>query len=120
MAEASETASALAPFWGDQTSVILTSMLPRVALEYGQMPCAASTSSRARSRSTPGTLTLRRARKKKASSAMIRSISASIDGWAGSGIFFREAASSIAPIKQADQAAAKSFSAAGCGLGSLA
>ena len=40
-------------------------------------------------------------------------------GVAGSLIFLCTAASSIAPMKQADQATAKRFSAAGCGCGSL-
>src|SRR5262252_1829443 len=44
------------------STLVVTSMLPWTALEYGQIPCAASASSRTTSRSTPGTLTLRRAR----------------------------------------------------------
>jgi hypothetical protein len=100
------------------SSLVETSMLPWVALEYGQMPCAASSSSRPTSGSTPGMLALRRARRKKPPFPRFRSISASIAGALGSLIFLREAASSIAPMKQADQAAAKSRSAAGCGSGS--
>ena len=47
-----------------QTRLMVTSMLPRVALEYGQVWCAASTSFCATSRSRPGRLTLSRARRK--------------------------------------------------------
>lgn len=47
-----------------QMRLVTTSMLPCVALEYGQMPCAAASNSRATSASIPGTLTLRRARRK--------------------------------------------------------
>jgi hypothetical protein len=101
-----------------QSSVVVTSMFPWVALEYGQIPCAASSSSWPTSRSTPGMVALRRARRKKPSLPRFRSISASIAGELGNLIFFREAASSIAPMKHADHAAAKSRSAAGCGSGS--
>ena len=47
-----------------QTRLIATSMLPRVAFEYGHIRCASLTIVRANSRSTPGRLTSRRARKK--------------------------------------------------------
>ena len=43
-----------------QTKLVATSMLPRVALEYGQIWCASSTSVRAMLCSMPGRLTLRR------------------------------------------------------------
>ena len=45
----------------DYTTLIVTSMLPRVAREYGHTWCAASTSAWAAWRSMPGRLTLRRA-----------------------------------------------------------
>ena len=41
-----------------QTRLIATSMLPRVALEYGHVWCAASTRAWATLRSKPGRLTL--------------------------------------------------------------
>ena len=44
-----------------QRTLIVTSMLPRVAREYGHIWCAASTSAWAAWRSMPGRLTLRRA-----------------------------------------------------------
>jgi len=47
-----------------QTSLIATSMLPRVALEYGQIWSASSSSAWATSRARPGRLTLRRALRK--------------------------------------------------------
>ena len=47
------------------TTLTVTSILPRVALEYAQVsPCVASTISWATSRSKPGKLTLSRARRK--------------------------------------------------------
>src|SRR5262249_3814294 len=45
-----------------QTRLMATSMLPRVAIEYGQIWCASPTRNWATARSTPGTLTLSRAR----------------------------------------------------------
>jgi hypothetical protein len=94
--EAGKGANLSVPFssgalYGDQTSVVSTSILPCVALEYGQILCAASTSSCATSRSTPGTLTLRRARRKKEPPSRFRSISASIAKPAGRVIFLWEA-----------------------------
>src|SRR5208283_1602484 len=86
------------PVKGDQTRLVSTAILPCVALEYGQIPCAAWTSSSATSRSRPGRLTLRRAVRKKAPSARFRSISASTATSAGSVIFLLAAASSIAPM----------------------
>src|SRR5208337_1348019 len=41
------------PVKGDQTRLVSTAILPCVALEYGQIPCAAWTSSSATSRSRP-------------------------------------------------------------------
>ena len=61
-------------------TLVEISMLPWTALEYGQMPCAASASSSATSRSTPGRLTLRRARRKNALPSRFRSISVSTAG----------------------------------------
>src|SRR5260370_1180774 len=58
----------LCPVWQligpAQTRLITTSILPRVALEYGHVWSASSTRAWATSRSTPGRLTLRRARSK--------------------------------------------------------
>src|SRR6185312_14449756 len=71
---------------------------------------AASTMACATSRSMPGTLTFRRARRKYAPSALFRSTSASIAVSAGSLILRLPAATAIAPSKQADQPAAKSCS----------
>jgi hypothetical protein len=62
---------------------------------------------------------LSRARRKNELPALFRSISASTSGSAGSLTLFWDAASWIAPMKQADQAAPNRCSAAGCGCGSL-
>src|SRR5262245_22830889 len=71
------------PAWGGQvdstqTTLIWTSMLPRVALEYGHVWCAASTRALPTSRSRPGRLTLRRARRTYPPSFVPRSTSASM------------------------------------------
>ena len=92
------------------TSVTATSMLPRVAFEYGQFSCASSTRLWATSRAIPGKLTLNRARSDEPPSASRRSTSASITGSAGSTIFRLLAASAIALSKQADHAVANNCS----------
>src|SRR6266403_793298 len=93
-----------------QTTLIVTSMLPRVAWEYGHTWCAASTRAWAAWRSIPGRLTLRRAARPKTPCVVPRSTSASMATSAGSETFFLPATSLIAERKHADQPAANSCS----------
>src|SRR4029077_6820741 len=93
------------------TTLTVTSMLPRFALEYAQVsPCVASTMARAISRSRPGRLTLSRAWRKYTSPELHRSISASTAASPGSLTFILLATSPIALMKQADQPAANNCS----------
>src|SRR6266436_690364 len=93
------------------TTLSVTSMLPRVALEYAHVsPCVASTMAWATSRSKPGRLTLSRARRKYTSPELHRSISASMATSAGSLTFILLATIPIALMKQADQPAANNCS----------
>src|SRR3984957_5199692 len=75
------------------------------------------TNSSATSRSILGMLTSRRALRKKLLPSRFSLSSASTEISGGSLIFFCVAANSIAPIKQADQAALNMSSAAGWGWG---
>ena len=93
-----------------QISLIVTSMLPRVALQYGQILSAASTSSFAELRSRPGSLTWSRVLRKWPPSPRFRSTSAPMPTLAGRAIFLSRAASAIACAKEADQPAANSCS----------
>src|SRR5438128_2288792 len=81
----------------DHTKLIFTSMLPRVAFEYGHTWCAASTNAWACARSMPGRLTFRRAAMPYAAPPLIgpRSTSASTARSAGSASFILPATAFI-------------------------
>src|SRR5882757_2552186 len=96
--------------WSAHATLIATSIFPRVALEYGHVWCAAFTKAWATPRSTPGKLTLRRARRKYSPSPSHKSTSASMPASVGRRVFILAAATPIAPRKQADQPAANNCS----------
>src|SRR5690606_37269930 len=94
----------------DQATSRSTSVLRRVAFEYGHVACAMSTRLRAASLCRPGRLTWSLARRKYSSPSMHRSTSASIARSSGYEILSFRAARPIAPSKHADQPAANSCS----------
>ena len=77
-------------------------MLPRVAFEYGQTACAASTSFSAAARSMPGIVTWSATWMPKPAGIGPMPTSALMDVSAGSVIFCVMATYFIAPMKQAE------------------